>query len=43
MHERIQKIMSGGLGVLKTLFKFFHIGQSGPGIKQKDKKSSRSD
>ena len=32
MHERIQKIMSGGLGVLKTLFKFFHRRQSGPGL-----------
>ena len=32
MHGRIQKIMSGGLGVLKTLFKFFHRGQSGPGL-----------
>ena len=32
MHGRIQKILSGGLGVLKTLFSFFHRGQCGPGL-----------
>ena len=32
MHGRIQKILSGGLGVLKTLFCFFHRGQCGPGL-----------
>ena len=28
MHVRIQKILSGGLGALKTLFKFFTEGSA---------------
>ena len=32
MDGGIQKILSGGLGVLKTLFEFFHRGQCGPGL-----------
>ena len=34
MHGRIQKILSGGLGVLRSLFQFFlfHRGQCGPDL-----------
>ena len=28
MHGRIQKILSGGLGVLKTIFQFFTEGSA---------------